>query len=281
MSIAEVYNAFVLKLSAIYSKEESITITNWVFEDLASSSRLNRITHPAEELDEPKATKLQAALDSLLNHTPVQYVLGATWFCDMQLEVNQNVLIPRPETEELVEWIVEDANPTPNSIIDIGTGSGCIALALKKKLPFAKLTALDISAAALEVAKRNAIKLSLEIDLLELNFLNEYEWNALPLYETIVSNPPYISLKEKNTLNRNVVDHEPHLALFIENDPMLFYKKIAEFSCSNLKKNGSIYVEIHEDLAENVCRIFKDSDFEVEQRKDFYGRDRMVKAWKS
>ncbi len=168
----------------------------------------------------------------------------------------------------------------PTNIIDIGTGSGCIAILLKKELTNANITAIDISEKALEVAKKNSSELNAEINFFQIDFLNEEEWNSLKKYDIIVSNPPYIPIKEKETLAKNVTDYEPELALFVENnDPYIFYKKIAEFAKTHLQTNGKIYVEVHEDYAREVKSIFTNAGFEAEIKKDIYGKERMVKAF--
>jgi release factor glutamine methyltransferase len=214
----------------------------------------------------------------------------------MKFFVNENVLIPRPETEELVEWVVEDArgkkydvrskkninivHPTSAivHILDIGTGSGCIAIALKKELN-ADIIAVDISARALSVAKRNADDQNVKIDLLQLNFLDNSNWDKLPVFDIIVSNPPYIPEKEKGSLEKNVVDYEPHLALFVsDDDPLIFYRKMGEFSLNHLSASGKIYVELNEKHAGEVQKIFSQYNFRSVIRKDIYGRERMICA---
>ena len=217
----------------------------------------------------------------------------------MKFFVNEHVLIPRPETEELVEWVVKDVRCTkyevpskndskikhPTSdivhIIDIGTGSGCIAIALKKELTNADVIAIDICEDALQVAKRNAVDQNAEINFLQLDFLNEKLWQSLNSFDIIISNPPYIPDSEKEKLDKNVSDHEPHIALFVtENDPFIFYKKIATFAGEHLNASGKIFVEVHEDYSKEVSEIFLEHKFKTESRKDIYGRERMVKAFR-
>jgi len=207
--------------------------------------------------------------------------------------VNEHVLIPRPETEELVEWVVTEiwnkkleirnkkVSNSTFTILDIGTGSGCIAIALKRELQKAELYAIDISNDALLVAKQNAADQKAEINFLQLDFLNERQWSLLPSFDFIISNPPYIPENEKDKLAKNVVDHEPDVALFVtDNDPFIFYKKFASFADNHLKEKGKIFVEVHEDYSKGVQKIFEEKNFKIEIKKDIYGKDRMVKAYK-
>jgi len=300
MTIGEFYKYFNERLKSIYEERESINITDWIFESIASITRLDRILKKQKALNHSAIKQLNEALDQLLQHKPVQYVLGEAWFYKMKLNVNEHVLIPRPETEELVEWVVEDVRSTiydvrgksPVNIIhqtsdivyilDIGTGSGCIAVALKKELPDTELTAIDISSDALQVAKENAQDQDVEIGFAQLDFLNEELWSSLPHFNIIICNPPYIPENEKNRLAKNVVEHEPHIALFVnDNDPFIFYRKIAAFAGKHLKQNGKIFVEVHDEYAKEVQQIFLDENFEPEIKKDVYGKDRMIQACRS
>jgi len=286
MTTEKAYIDFVKSLKTIYEDREADNIADWVFEKVTHSKRLERRLNRDNQLKEVYFTQLQNYLHELLQHKPVQYVLQEAWFYKMNFFVNENVLIPRPETEELVEWIVNDANEKPSlhskptNIIDIGTGSGCIAVSLKKRLTAAIISAIDVSEKALQVAKKNATDLDAEINFFKLDFLNEKEWNELKKYDIIVSNPPYIPIKEKESLAKNVTDFEPQLALFVENnDPYIFYKKIAEFAKTHLEKNGKIYVEVHEGYAKDIKSVFANAGFESEIKKDIYGKERMVKAF--
>ena len=312
MTIDELYKHFVEQLKIIYDERESANIADWVFECIANSKRSDRILDKQKQLSNSKIKELNTALLKLLDHKPVQYVLGEAWFYKMKLFVNEHVLIPRPETEELVEWVVEDVRAKrydvrsvedvrgtgyevrskksinikhPISdivhIIDIGTGSGCIAIALKKELADAEIFAIDVSEEALHVAKKNAENQNAPINFLQIDFLNEGSWASLPLFNIIISNPPYIPENEKSKLAKNVVDHEPHLALFVKNDdPLIFYKEIAFFAERHLKQTGKIFVEVHENYSKEVQQIFAGKNFTTEIRKDIYGRERMVCAYK-
>jgi release factor glutamine methyltransferase len=193
------------------------------------------------------------------------------------------VLIPRPETEELVEWIIEDRKKEKHenqlSIADIGTGSGCIAIALKKKLSAAHITAIDVSKEALTTAKENAIDNDAKIDFIQLDFLDESSWKGLQQFDIIVSNPPYIPVNEKEKLDKNVTLFEPHTALFVpDHSPLLFYEKIALFAKKHLKKDGKIYAETHEEFANATAHIFSKQFQEVKLKQDLLGKNRMIKA---
>jgi release factor glutamine methyltransferase len=286
MTIAQAYFDFVEKLKMIYQEREAENISNWVFENVTHLKRWERRENKNLKLKENDLAKIESYLKELLLHMPVQYVLNQAWFYKMQFFVNENVLIPRPETEELVQWIVSDfkkeKNSKPTNIIDIGTGSGCIPVALKKELPGSNITAIDISEKALSVAKKNAANLKAIIHFLQIDFLNESSWKPLHAYDTIVSNPPYIPINEKEMLSKNVTDFEPGIALFVENnDPYIFYKKISKFGKKHLNERGKIYVEVHEQYAIDVKTIFEKDGYSAEIKKDIYGKERMVKAEKA
>ena len=298
MTTDEFYKNFNEQLNTIYDERESSNITDWVFESIAKIKRLDRITVKNKEFDNSTIRLLDDALEQLLQHKPVQYVLHEAWFYKMKFFVNEHVLIPRPETEELVEWVIEEIRnkkleirnkkisqlSTHNSqltILDIGTGSGCIAVALKKELPAAEIFAIDVSEDALSVAKKNAAHQNVKIEFMQLDFLNENLWQSLHSFNIMVSNPPYIPAKEKSKMDKNVVDHEPHIALFVtDTDPFIFYKKIAQFAQTHLTDKGKIFVEVHEDHSEQVEKIFGEKNFKTERRKDLHGRERMICAWK-
>ncbi len=221
-------------------------------------------------------------MNRLLNHEPVQYILNEAWFCGMKFYVDKNVLIPRPETEELVEWIIagnKNQKPKIKNILDIGTGSGCIAITLKNKIPEVEMLACDISNAALAIVRKNAVDLHVSIDLVQLDFLIPDHWKQLPSVDIIVSNPPYVPQKDKEQMQPNVLKYEPTDALFVpDDDVLIFYKAIADFGKEKLNTDGSIYVEIHENLGEAVTRLFQSKGYTTELRKDLQRKDRMVKA---
>lgn len=288
MTTNQAYIDFIKKLKIIYDERETENIADWVFENITGLKKWERRENGANELFETYLKKIEKYLEELLQNKPVQYVLNESWFYKRKFYVNKNVLIPRPETEELVEWIIKDIleinvrDNKPTNIIDIGTGSGCIPISLKKELSKTNIAAIDISEKALTVAKKNAKDLKAEIEFLQIDFLHKNEWNQLRKYDIIVSNPPYIPIKEKDSMKRNVTDFEPRIALFVENnDPYIFYKKMAEFTKTHLKENGKIYVEVHEDYANNVKAVFEKAGMNTILKKDIYGKERMVKAIKS
>ena len=288
MTTTQAYIDFVKKLKTIYDEREAGNIADWVFENITGFKKWERRENGTNELSEIHLNKIETCLGELLQNKPVQYVLNECWFYKRKFYVNENVLIPRPETEELVEWIVKDiseintGDSKPTNIIDIGTGSGCIPISLKKELSDINITSIDISEKALAVAKKNAEDLNAKIEFLQIDFLNKNEWKLLGKYDIIASNPPYIPIKEKNFLKRNVTDFEPGIALFVgNNDPYIFYKKMAEFSKTHLNENGRIYVEVHEEHANNVKAIFEKAGMPTILKKDIYGKERMVKAIKS
>ncbi|HEY5462926.1 MAG TPA: peptide chain release factor N(5)-glutamine methyltransferase [Hanamia sp.] len=294
MTTQQAYNGFKEKLKKIYDEREADNITDWIFEKVTHLKKTERRTHHNVELAETHLNLLQKYLEELLQHKPLQYVLNEAWFFKRKFYVNENVLIPRPETEELVEWIINDVkagaaiNPITNTlytlpqIIDIGTGSGCISVSIKKELSNANVTAIDVSEKALSVAKKNAGEINVEIGFLRIDFLNENEWESLLQYDIIVSNPPYIPIKEKEILAKNVTAFEPGIALFVpEDNPYIFYEKIAKFAKTHLYKNGKIYVEVHEEFAKDVKVFFENAGFIPTIKKDIYGKERMVKAIKA
>ncbi len=287
MTIAEAYNGFYNNLTSIYEEREADNITDWIFENVTKLKRWER-RDISKEINAEQQLQLHKYLQELLLHKPVQYVLNEAWFYKMKFFVNEHVLIPRPETEELISWIVSDVRSMSDDIgyreiklLDIGTGSGCIAISLKKELHDIEIKSIDVSQQALSVARKNADALQAKIDFMHVDFLNEKECQQLDKYDIIVSNPPYIPGKEKEQLSKNVTAFEPALALFVhDNDPFIFYKNIGKFSKSHLNKGGKIYVEIHEKYANEVRQIFTEYDFKTEIKKDIFGKERMIKLIK-
>jgi release factor glutamine methyltransferase len=279
MMLKELYRNFLVQLQKVYSLSEATTITNWVFEKMASLKRSDILKNPEKKITAAADELIQKTLQELLTHKPVQYVLGEAWFYRMKFKVNAHVLIPRPETEELVEQLITDRKSklTDPAILDIGTGSGCISIAIKKNLPASKLTAVDISKDALLLAKENAALHNAHINFTLLDFLDESTWPTLPLFDIIISNPPYIPLNEKRKLAKNVTEFEPQLALFVpDKSPLIFYEKIAAFGKDHLLPNGKIYLETHEDYANQTAALFQNYYQTVMIKKDMYGKERMI-----
>jgi release factor glutamine methyltransferase len=283
MTMHEAQQKLQTTLHQLYDNREAATIADWVMEHVTGLRKIDRIMHKQSPLSPDRLTLLQQYSSELLTHKPVQYVLHEAWFCGMPFYVDENVLIPRPETEELVEWVVEVGSMKYEvrsmQILDIGTGSGCIPISLKKKMPQAEVYACDVSDGALAVAAKNATAQQTAVHFLNADFLDAATWPTLPAVDIIVSNPPYIPNHNQSSMLQNVLAYEPHLALFVPNDdPLLFYDAIARFAQLKLLPGGCIFAEIHEDLGEKTKALFESKGFATEVKKDFQGKDRMVKA---
>lgn len=281
MTIQEAVKFSREQLETIYEAGEAEAITDWLIEHQTGHKRFGRNSHLSKIMDQKDINLLKERIARLLTHEPVQYVLNEAWFCGLKFYVDQSVLIPRPETEELVEWIISDCKFPLGSmrILDVGTGSGCIAISLKKRLGRSEVWACDKSQPALEVARKNAEILGLNVNFLEKDFLDHQELGGLPGFNIIVSNPPYIPENDRSTMGKNVVDYEPESALFVpDQDALIFYRAIAEAGKTKLYPQGFIYVEIHESLGQEVLNCFKNAGYQAELKKDMQGKDRMVRA---
>jgi release factor glutamine methyltransferase len=313
MTISQAQEQLLSQLYRLYDNHEAANIADWVLEYVSGLKKVDRITNKKVVLPEQKKTLLRQLTDQLLTNKPVQYVLNEAWFCGMKFYVDEHVLIPRPETEELVEWVVSDMSLGTRdwrletgdrrgepgdrkreaesqhlkaltnreiNILDIGTGSGCISIALKKKLPFANVNGCDVSEKALAIAKKNSAALDAPVQLFQIDFLDPEKRIELPFFDIIVSNPPYIPEREKDSLAKRVLDFEPPAALFVKNnDPLAFYKAIADFASQKLQRGGRVYVEINEEHERGVREVFLSNGFPaIEIRQDMQGKDRMVKA---
>jgi release factor glutamine methyltransferase len=285
MTIQEATQYVKSELASVYDAREAGNITELVMENITRLKKIDRIFNKNKPLTKENEFLLESYVKQLLAHRPVQYVLNECWFAGMKLFVNEHVLIPRPETEELADWVATETAEVSFkgngiTLIDIGTGSGCLAIALKKMLPEVTVFACDISEPSLEVARRNAAENLAVVNFEQGDFLDDSAWNRLPVADIIVSNPPYIPLHNRETMHENVLGYEPHHALFVpDNEPLLFYKAIATFAKTQLSPQGSIYVEIHEDLASAVLDLFSNKGFAFLQlRKDLQGKDRMIRA---
>ena len=283
MTIFDAEKELTQALLTIYDEREAAAISDSVMEHLLQWKKVDRILNKTLQLNQEQLVTLKKFREELSANKPLQYMIHEAWFMGMKLYVDENVLIPRPETEELVEWVLEDLNADRKKgvkILDIGSGSGCIALALKKKFPEAKLISCDVSSGALGVARANADAQQVTIDFIELDFLNNQTWNKLPAVDVIVSNPPYITLSEFDSLEKNVSQYEPHLALFVpDQTSLIFYEAIAQFAKSRLTTGGKIFAEINEKKASDVKKLLSRFGFSVpEIRKDLQGSDRLIKA---
>ena len=248
-------------------------------ESLTGLDKTERMIYKNNFIITEEEEQLRGYAAKLLQHTPVQYVLNESWFCGLKFYVDENVLIPRPETEELVEWVISNCRfPIDTlSILDIGTGSGCIPISLKRRLRKARVTALDISEGALTVAKRNAAKMGAEVEFIQQDILDLASWTVLEPADIIISNPPYIPEHNKTSMHPNVLKFEPHQALFVpDQDVLLFYKAIVDLAKTKLNKEGLLFFEIHEDLGQEVTKLLSSEGFTSEIKKDMQGKDRMV-----
>ncbi|HSO86797.1 MAG TPA: peptide chain release factor N(5)-glutamine methyltransferase [Draconibacterium sp.] len=265
------------ELAGLYPVSEIEGFTRIIFEAVCGWGFTDQIKKRHEKVSKTDFEKIKFIVSRLKNFEPIQYILGETEFYGLKLIVNPAVLIPRPETEELVQWITNSKLPGESAILDIGTGSGCIALAIKNQLKNSDVFGIDISEKAVDVARQNAIKNNLDVGFFQADILKweEFEWKN---YDVIVSNPPYIRESEKVQMNSNVLDYEPENALFVSDlDPLVFYRSIAAFAKKYLAKNGILYFEINENLGLEMKEMLVDFGFkDIEIRKDINGKNRMI-----
>ena len=286
MLIQKARQNLLQQLSQIYSVNEAGQITDWVLEFITGMSKTDQLVESQYQLSQQGFMQLEKITSRLMQHEPVQYVLEESWFCGLKFYVNKHVLIPRPETEELVEWIIKTLADQKDTfqkitILDIGTGSGCIPICLAKKLQHAAIWSCDISKEALQVAEKNASAHAVKVKLLPVNFLDEKQWHSFPKFDIIVSNPPYVPEKDKASMQANVVNFEPGKALFVpDNDALVFYNAIAKFSSKHLQQKRIVFLETHESLSREVAAVFQSNGFTTTVKKDMQGKNRMVKAEK-
>ncbi len=278
MLLREFRNYFRESLSSIYDSQEVDSFFYLILNNFYQMSRVNLALKPEFEIDETQIQKWKNIIAELQEQKPIQYILGETEFFGLPFMVSSAVLIPRPETEELVDWILK--NNSNNSeqlrILDIGTGSGCIPIILAKNLKNVKVDAIDVSREALKVAENNAVKNSVEVKFIEKDILKTDTLSKT--YDIIVSNPPYVRALEKQEMQKNVLEYEPHIALFVEDeDPLLFYLKITQLASESLSEGGQLYFEINQYLGERMVELLNEYKFQdIELRKDIYGNDRMI-----
>lgn len=271
------------ELQALYDERESAAIAHEVLEYMTGLNKTGRLMQKEEIFTPDQQEQFDRIMQELLAGKPLQYVTNTAWFMGRPYKVNEHVLIPRPETEELVQWVVDDnKNPSPQ-ILDIGTGSGCIPISLKLAIARASVTTCDISKGALQTAKDNAAALGADLHFRELNFLDIARQNELGNYDIIVSNPPYIPVSKKDTMHINVVNYEPGIALFVpDDDALVFYRAIALFGKKHLNEDGTVYCETEADLAQDCKKLFEEAGYgQVTVKKDMHGNWRMIKAVKS
>ena len=296
MKLSEAERFLSEQLKETYEPGEAAGIAALAIEHLTGFDRNIRSLKKEEPLTTDQQLRLNNILSRLQQHEPIQYIMNKAWFYGLELYVNSNVLIPRPETEELVDWIISDVrasgrqvftrgeneadDTTGLKILDVGTGSGCIALALKSKMPLAEVWGCDISDSALNIARRNASELDIRVDFQSVDYLDKAQQKHLPTVDIVVSNPPYVPQSDKEDMKPNVLQYEPHTALFVQdNDPLVFYKAMVKFAEHRLYDKGRLYMEIHEGLGNQVVELFREAGFsKIELRQDMQGKDRMVRA---
>ena len=268
------------ELAGIYSPEEIESLIFLIFEKLKGYSRTQFLLAKDEILNQNERSEIDEIILRLKNHEPIQYILGETEFYGLPFNTVPEVLIPRPETEEMVQWIIQENKLAEPAILDIGTGTGCIAISLQKNIPNSTVLACDISPACLETARRNAKLNSTEIAVIEYDILNFKPETEFPELDIIVSNPPYVRETEKFLMEKNVLEYEPELALFVpDENPLIFYERIADFAQVHLNKGGRLYFEINEAFGKECLDILQDKGFsEVNLKKDINGKDRMIRA---
>jgi release factor glutamine methyltransferase len=285
-------STFLQELSPLYDEKEIESFFYIVLECFHNKKRIDLALNPEMEMDALQLLRWESVLCELKKEKPIQYILGETEFYGLPFLVNENTLIPRPETEELVAWILEstkyEVQNKKLNLLDIGTGSGCIAISLAKNLPNAQVVAIDVSEKALVMAKENAKVNAVDVNFIQADILKMDDLEQLPTsnfqlpthFDIIVSNPPYVRNLEKVEIKPNVLAYEPHLALFVEDtDALLFYRKIAELALKNLSENGKLYFEINQYLGKETVKLLESLGFKnIELKKDIYGNERMVKS---
>ena len=281
MTLKEFKTLFTEVLSKTYPQTEIESFFFILIEEKLNLKRIDTVINPNYFIENKVVIELKHIITRLQKQEPIQYILGNTEFYGYPFLVDKNTLIPRPETEELVSWVLEEAKKTPTdkvSILDIGTGSGCIPISIAKEQKNTNIFAIDVSAEALKVAKQNAILNKVNINFIEQNIL---ETASLPQqFDIIVSNPPYVRALEKVEIKENVLANEPHLALFVEDDnPLLFYKKIADLAQNHLLENGVLFFEINQYLGKETVLMLKEKGFtNITLKKDYFGNDRMIRC---
>jgi len=279
MLLSQLKNEFEKALQNEFPSTEILSFFYILTEEYLGMQRIDIALNPAQEISKETQTKFKSVLNRLKKQEPIQYITGSTEFFTRKFLVNKSVLIPRPETEELVEWIILDYRNTEKQlkVLDIGTGTGCIPISLKKELKDSEVSSYDISSEALLIAKRNAKLNAAEVTFQKLDILKTDSLDDN--FDIIVSNPPYVRELEKKAMHKNVLDHEPKLALYVEDDDaLLFYSKIAELASKSLNKDGRLYFEINQYLPEETKSLVEQFGFEAELKKDIFGNYRMLKA---
>ncbi|WP_417859317.1 peptide chain release factor N(5)-glutamine methyltransferase [Xanthomarina gelatinilytica] len=290
MRLKDIQKVFHQELDVIYGKNEVASFFNILMSHYLKLNRIALVLEPELTVSKEEEQPLFEALSRLKQEEPIQYIIGETQFYDLTFKVNEHTLIPRPETEELVQWIVkchsERSEESQLKILDIGTGTGCIAISLAKHLPKAKVYALDVSKEALKVARQNAELNNVEVHFIDADILNRDSWNLEfkdLQFDIIVSNPPYVRNQEKAEIKNNVLKHEPHLALFVEDhDPLQFYHTISDIAVDKLTENGMLFFEINQYLGNETKQLLHNKGFkDLELKTDIFGNNRMLKGLKN
>lgn len=281
MTWADVKNDFIRNLSAFYPKEEIDSFFYVLLDDIWGINKLDFFLNKDKEVSLEQLNFLNSAIQDLQNFKPIQHITGKAYCFDRAFMVNPNVLIPRPETEELISIVLKEQPDINLRILDIGTGSGIIPITLNLERPDYQLSAIDVSKKALEVAKYNAENLKAKVQFYEINILDKNQWNTFPdkSFDVIISNPPYVLESEKEQMHANVLNHDPALALFVQDThPLIFYESIAEFASQKLKPQGKLYFEINEKFGEETAQLLHPTFSQISIIKDFRERERFVKA---
>ena len=278
---AEIINRLTQAAANVYEPREARSVALWAVESLTGADRMKLLVDPRATIESIDEVELARYERELAAARPIQYIIGATEFCGLQFAVGEGVLIPRPETEELVRWITEESS-SAKRILDIGTGSGAIAVSLAAMLPKAEVVAMDISEVALDYTTRNAIANGVDIKTIKGDALGEW-WREFEELDVVVSNPPYVPDSDRATIRRNVLDYEPSLALFVPDDDLLrFYRAIANGAAHSLRKGGELYFEIYENAADKMVQMLTEQGWQqIELRRDFNDKNRMIRCRKS
>ena len=263
------------QLQAEFDREAK-TFTDMLFQHYTGYNRIDLNLNPQREMENAVVSQIQEAVANLLKHKPIQYILGETEFCGLRVKVNPSVLVPRQETEELATWVAAE-NPYTKNILDLCTGSGCIAVFLAHRLKNASLTAVDISPEALSVAEENAILNNVSIDFQRDDVLR-WDFHLPKKFDVIVSNPPYVRQTERQQMHARILNYEPQLALFVDDDnPLQFYTAIAKIGTKHLTENGKLYLEINEAYGKETTDLLRQHNYKnIVLRKDIHGKDRMI-----
>jgi len=282
MTLKSIHDQYREQLRDIYPEQEIDSIHSLVIERILGLSRADRVLRASESIEREKELELLDILERLKLEEPIQYILGKTEFYGLELTLNPHVLIPRPETEELVRWILDSTENKAPRILDLGTGSGCIPLALKNELPKAAVFGVDKSIEALDLARHNSKMLHLDVEFRRFDILKD----SLPeseFFDILVSNPPYVRFSERVYMKANVLKYEPEMALFVTDaDPLIFYRRIIEIGSTHLSDKGLLFFEINEEYGQEILELLRDKGYaEIELRRDLNGRERMIKARKN